>query len=247
VEEKLHRDPQPGISDQARFWNDWNASHREIVVGPVSKRQAECIVGWLKAGGRADLDLLEVGCGSGWMCEKLLPFGRVTGTDLAAEVIERARARIPSARFLAGDFMHLDVPQGGFDVIVTLEVLSHVADQDSFVKKMAASLKPGGLLMLATQNRFVLERTANVAPRAPGQIRQWVDHAQLRKLLSAHFDVLELSSIYPNSGQTGILRPLNSPKLTALLSLVIPLPKLDRLKERLFLGHTLMALARKKA
>jgi hypothetical protein len=99
--------------------------------------------------------------------------------------------------------------------------------------------------MLATQNRFVLERTASVAQRGEGQLRRWVDHRELRALLRPHFEIVELKSIYPNTGHGGILRLVNSPKLNALLSRVIPRAALDRMKERAFLGHTLMVLARR--
>lgn len=236
----------PAFEVQERFWNEWNAKNREVVVGPVSQRQAAKILGWIAAIGRSDLVILDVGCGSGWMCERLLPFGSVTGTDLAGEVIDRARRRVVGAKFVAGDFMALDFPPAYADVIVTLEVLTHVADQPAFVSKLANALKPGGLLMLATQNRFVLERSSEVAPQAPGQIRHWVDRRELRNLLAADFDIVELSSVFPNWGHEGILRVVNSPKLNALCANVVPRATLDGLKERLFLGHTLMALARRR-
>lgn len=240
-------DTRPSINDQQRFWNDWNATHREVLVGSVSARQAECIVAWVAEAGRRDLDILEAGCGTGWMCEKLLAFGNVTGADLAAEVIERARARVPQATFLAGDFMALDLPAGRFDVIVTMEVLSHIADQPSFIGRLADLLKPGGMLMLATQNRFVLERTGNVTPRAPGQLRRWVNHRELRALLEPRFDVLELTSVFPDWGHMGVLRLINSPKLNTLAGFLVGASRLKRLKERFFLGHTLLVKARKKS
>lgn len=237
----------PAIASQERFWNEWNAENREVVVGPISRRQAEQIIDWIVAIGRKDLAILDVGCGSGWMCEKLLPFGHVIGTDLAGEVLERARARVPGARFVAGDFMSVDLPLGQTDVVVTMEVLSHVADQRAFVSRVASLLKPGGLLMLATQNRFVLERSAAVVPRAPGQIRNWVDRTELRRLLQREFEIVELSSIYPNWGHEGVLRVVNSPRLNSLCARLVPQMWIDRLKERLFLGHTLMALARRRS
>lgn len=231
---------------QERFWNEWNASNRERVVGPISQAQADRIVGWLRTLGRTDLDILDVGCGTGWMCAPLTAFGRVTGIDLASEVIERARSRLPRVTFVAGDFTAMDLPAAQYDVVVTLEVLSHVADQAAFIDKLAAVLRPGGLLMMATQNRFVLERSENVAPRAEGQIRHWVNRAELTKLLRARFDLVELSSVYPNWGHRGILRIVNSPRLNAFLARLVSQARLDRAKERLFLGHTLLALAQRR-
>ncbi len=74
------------------------------------------------------------------MCERLLRFGSVTGTDLAGEVIDRARRRVVGAKFVAGDFMALDFPPAYADVIETMEVLTHVADQPAFVSKLANAL-----------------------------------------------------------------------------------------------------------
>ena len=239
-------DPIP-LTDQTRFWNEWNAKHREVIVGPISQRQAAIMEAWIAALNRRDLTIFDVGCGSGWLCERLLAFGHVTGIDLAGEVIERARLRVPNATFIAGDFMGLALPSGAADVIVTLEVLSHMADQPAFLAKLAGMLKPGGLLMIATQNRFVLERNADVAPRNPGQIRQWVDHRELRDLLVPTFEVIQLTSLFPNWGHEGILRIVNSPKLNALASKLVPQARIDEIKEHFYLGHTLMALARRLA
>jgi 2-polyprenyl-3-methyl-5-hydroxy-6-metoxy-1,4-benzoquinol methylase len=168
------------ISLQQRFWNEWNATHREHNQHYVSIRQAEVVIGWLASLGRTDLDILEVGCGAGWLCPQLLPYGQVTGTDLSDEVLARAQQRAPEVAFVSGDFMGLDLGSGRFDVIVTLEVLSHVADQAAFVRKLASHLRPGGHLMLATQNRVVLERFNRIPPPAPGQLRRWFDKYELR-------------------------------------------------------------------
>ena len=146
------------IETQQDFWNEWNSSTREGWVGEVSKRQARDVVTWLERLGRDDLDILDVGCGAGWLEPQLLRFGRVTATDLADEVIQRAAERHPDARFLAGNVMTLDLEPEGFDVIVSLEVLAHVDDQPAFVSRIASLLRPEGMLMLATQNRSVLER-----------------------------------------------------------------------------------------
>ena len=179
------------------------------------------------------------------MCQKLLPFGSVTGIDLSHEVLADAQNRIPDVRFVAGDFMQMDLTAISADVVVTLEVLAHVADQRAFLQRIRQILKPRGYLMLATQNRFVLERSSGVAKRAHGQIRQWVDRHQLRALLEEQFDLEQLISICPY-GHGGILRLVNSPKLNYAVSRVVAQDWLDGLKERFWLGHTLMVLARRR-
>lgn len=250
------------ISLQQSFWNRWNASYRAASVGEVSRRQAEVVCGWLASLGRQDLDMMEVGCGTGWFCPQLTRFGRVTATDLADEVLARARHRAPEVRFVDGDFMNLDFGSEAFDVIVTLEVLSHVADQRAFVKKLAGHLRPGGHLMLATQNRFVLQHLNFIPPPAAGQNRRWVDRRELRDLLEPELDVLQLCSVTPRVGG-GFLRWIDWRELvrTAVggrlggdrtrtagrVGAAVRVPRwLEACLEASGLGWTLMALARKR-
>lgn len=234
----------PPISLQQSFWNEWNASHREHEVQDVCIRQAEVVFEWLNSIGRKDLDILEVGCGSGWLCPGLLPFGHVTGTDLSDEVLVRAKHRTPEATFVPGDFMNLDLGSSAFDVVITLEVLSHVAHQEAFVRKLASHLRPGGHLMLATQNRFVLQRFNRIPPPAPGQLRRWVDRHELRRLLDPEFDVLTLFSVSPKANR-GFMRLVNSKKLNWPVRAIFG-DRIERLKEVIGLGWTLMALARRR-
>lgn len=233
------------ISAQQDFWNRWNGIFVQSQRGPTSQRQSEIVLGWLQRLGRRDLDILEVGCGTGWMCSRMSPFGRVTGTDLSNQVLEGSQRRWPDVKFVAGDFLSVDLGREAFDVIVTLEVLSHVPDHAAFLRRIAGLLRPGGHVMIATQNRFVLERWSEVAPRSYGQIRKWVRPRELRRLLEVDFEVEELFTVVPFA-HGGILRIINSPKLNSLAARLVSPDTLSRWKEKAGLGHTIMALARKR-
>ncbi|HNN56356.1 MAG TPA: methyltransferase domain-containing protein, partial [Novosphingobium sp.] len=97
--------------------------------------------------------------------------------------------------------MAFDFGKRVYDVVVTLEVLAHVADQAAFVAKLAKMLKPGGMLVLATQNRHVLQEHNRVPAPIPGQIRQWVDRTELVNLLQPHFALVELRTITPQTNK----------------------------------------------
>jgi SAM-dependent methyltransferase len=218
----------------------------------------------LESLGRTDLSILEVGCGSGWFCPQLMRFGVVTGTDLSDEGLARAQQRAPEATFVAGDFMSLDL-RTDFDVVVTLEVLSHVLDQRAFIGKLASHLRPGGHLMLATQNRFVLQYLNWRPPPGPGQLRRWVNGRELRDLLEPEFEVSELFSTTPRIARETMvwlrsLRALN-PRVSAAVGdsvegarggtadqvgLARPLRWVVERLEAMGLGWSLMALARKR-
>lgn len=232
------------IAQQTSFWNQWNADQREHHVADVSLRQAEVVLEWFGRIGRNDLDILEVGCGSGWFSPQLVRFGRVTATDLSDEVLDRSAKRWPSVSFTAGDFMALDFGKDTFDAIVTLEVLSHVFEQKAFIRKLASHLRPGGRLMLATQNRHVLEKYNAIPPPAPGQLRKWVYREELAQLLQPEFEPVEMFTVSPVA-QKGVMRLVNSRKLNAPVRAVFG-NRVERLKERMGLGWTLMSLSRKR-
>ena len=236
----------PSLDAQAAYWRDWNLIAREGEIAARQERQAGFVAKWMNEFQQPGLCILEVGCGSGWLCERLVRHGDVTGLDLSDDMLKRAAVRVPEARFVAGNIMSVDLPSSTFDVIVSLEVLAHVEDQAAFFSRCAWLLKPSGFLMLSTQNRAIYERISEVGPPSPNQIRNWVDVARLRSLAEPHFRVRELFSIDPR-GHRGYLRLVNSVKLNRLLARIISSARIDTLKERLGLGSTLMLLAERKS
>lgn len=213
------------------FWNRWNAEAREQMQGDVSLDQAATVEEWL--GDQRDMRILDAGCGTGWMCERLVRFGSVVGTDLADEVVDRARERVPAASFVAGDIMDVDVG-GDFDVIVSLEVLSHVADQPAFLRRLRSLLRAEGRLIIATQNRPVLERFNRLPPPGSGQLRHWVDRRELRTLLEDGGFVVDDIRLRTPKSDHGPMRAI------AKVGRVL---RCSALLERLGFGWTIMASA----
>ena len=104
---------------------------------------------------------LDVGCGAGLLCEPLARLGaQVTGVDASAENVGVASAHAEGAgldiRYIAGELASLDL--GQFDLVTSLEVIEHVADKQAFLRNLAASLKPDGLLVISTPNRTPASR-----------------------------------------------------------------------------------------
>lgn len=231
----------PPIADQARYWDEWNAAAREDrALNAASTRQADAVEALVAEFGRSDLSIIDVGCGTGWLCEQLSRYGSVTGTDMTQSVLERARQRWPQARFVCGDIFDLELPQASFDVVVSLEVLSHVADQPAFIARLASLLKPGGRLVLATQNRPIYERWRAVAAPHPAQVRHWVNAKELRALMAPHLHDVQITSLCP-VGDRGFLRIVNSPKLNDVLGRVVSPSRIERFKEHMLLGNTLLS------
>lgn len=234
----------PPIELQRDYWDAWNTAFRERKISDVSLHQKRWVLRWLDGLGRTDLNILEVGCGAGWLCPSLETFGRVTATDLSTEVLTRASVRVPDVRFIAGDFMALDLTEGGYDAVVSLEVLSHVGDHAAFVAKIARLLRPGGSLILATQNRPVLERYNTVAPTEPGQLRRWFDRGELAELLAPYFAVRELRTMTPMANK-GPMRLVAGHQARRAMRLIAG-RAVERALGAAGFGWTLMALAKKR-
>ncbi len=109
--------------------------------------------------------VLDVGCGSGLLSEPLARLGaEVTGLDAAPENIAAARVHAEgqglSIDYRVGELEMLD--EARFDLIVSMEVIEHVADVGGFVGKIADALAEDGLLVLSTPNRTALSRLAMI-------------------------------------------------------------------------------------
>src|SRR5271155_2470074 len=106
----------------------------------------------------AGLRILDIGCGGGILCEPLARLGAsVVGVDPSGSNI--AVAQQHSARSgLNIDYRNTTVEalsEAGesFDVVLAMEVVEHVTDVGLFVELAAETVKPGGLMFIATLNR----------------------------------------------------------------------------------------------
>src|SRR5205085_5118614 len=99
--------------------------------------------------------VLDAGCGTGRVAARLAELGYVcVGADVDPSMLEQARATTSEVTWLAADLATLDLPASGiaepFDLVVCAgNVVPLVApgDEAAVVARMAAHLRPGGLLV----------------------------------------------------------------------------------------------------
>jgi SAM-dependent methyltransferase len=109
---------------------------------------------WTEFLARADLDgdrVLEVGCGTGVICDLLAErpgVAAVVGVDPSPLFVERARARRPDLRFEVGDGRDLPFEDAGFDTVVFSTTLCHIPGPELALAEARRLLRPGGRLLV---------------------------------------------------------------------------------------------------
>jgi len=101
------------------------------------------------------LDILDVGCGGGLVCEPMARLGgSVTGADADAKAIEVAKEHaVLSGLEISYENKPAEQIEKKFDIVLALEIIEHVSDPAAFVKNCAALCKNGGLVIFSTLNR----------------------------------------------------------------------------------------------
>ncbi|WGH77263.1 bifunctional 2-polyprenyl-6-hydroxyphenol methylase/3-demethylubiquinol 3-O-methyltransferase UbiG [Jannaschia ovalis] len=107
----------------------------------------------------AGLRLLDIGCGGGLLSEPMARLGaEVVGVDAAGRNIPVAQAHAAQSG-LEIDYRHTSAEalvaagEPGFDVVLNMEVVEHVADPLAYLTACCQLLKPGGLMICSTINR----------------------------------------------------------------------------------------------
>jgi ubiquinone/menaquinone biosynthesis C-methylase UbiE len=100
-------------------------------------------------------DLLEVGCGTGLLLERLARVTRsARGIDLSPGMLEKARDRGLDVR--QGSAVDLPYPDASFDVTCSFKVLAHIEDIERALSEMIRVTKPTGAVLAEFYNPLSL-------------------------------------------------------------------------------------------
>ena len=164
----------------------------------------------------AEKRALDVGCGAGLLSEPLARLGAtVTGIDAAPENVAVARVHA-AGQGLMIDYRSGEVEQLAgerFDLVVSMEVIEHVADPARFIAALADALADDGLLILSTPNRTPLSKLAlitigeglGMVPRGTHDHAKFLTPKELTALVEAvGLEVIDTSglSFDPRTGFT---------------------------------------------
>jgi ubiquinone/menaquinone biosynthesis C-methylase UbiE len=100
-------------------------------------------------------DVLEVGCGTGLVMQRMLGFARsVKGVDLSPGMLEKARERGLDVREASATA--LPFGDAEFDVTCSFKVLAHVPEIELALSEMARVTRPGGYVIAEFYNPWSL-------------------------------------------------------------------------------------------
>jgi 2-polyprenyl-3-methyl-5-hydroxy-6-metoxy-1,4-benzoquinol methylase len=118
---------------------------------------------------------LDVGTGYGFLLKWLKEHRgiRTVGVELSTQEADYAREKQGlevHSKLLA----ETGLPRESFDVVSCFEVIEHISDPNSFVRDMAEFVRPGGYLIVMTDN---FESTC--AEQLKGGFPKWIPHSHI--------------------------------------------------------------------
>jgi 2-polyprenyl-3-methyl-5-hydroxy-6-metoxy-1,4-benzoquinol methylase len=88
--------------------------------------------------------ILDFGCGAGGLTAELARVYDVVGVDFSAPALEVARGRGLNVQLLKSS----DALPSGFDAVCAFDVIEHVDDDNAELRRLAAAVRPGGVVMV---------------------------------------------------------------------------------------------------
>lgn len=122
---------------EAIHW--WFTARREIILDQI-KRIIQA---------NKDVNILDIGCGTGIMLEYLKEFGTIQGLDFSEEAVNYSALRLGDRVSIKLGNLSDNLPfeNKNFDLITLLDVIEHLDNDTDTLKKAWHLLKEGGILI----------------------------------------------------------------------------------------------------
>jgi len=129
---------------------------------------------------------LEVGGGSGsiatWLASRIAPSGQLLVTDIDPRFLESLN--LPNTEVRRHNIVTDPLPEAAFDLVHARLVLTHIPEREAVLRRMAASLKPGGWLLDEEIDISISPDPASF----PGEVRSKTFEAMLRVMAQRGVD-----------------------------------------------------------
>src|SRR5215208_7866465 len=166
----VYRDAASG----AEYLNEYTALMEEPTNRLRIRAVMEHLPRVLADGGR----VLDVACGGGayrhaWARGAERNGLQAYGLDRQPNCVWGFRHAVPGARAVLADAARPPFRAGTFDVALAMDIVEHLEDDSAFLDEMRRLLRPGGWLLVFTQNSLSLENLVGTLT-SPLRGRKWV-------------------------------------------------------------------------
>lgn len=187
----------------AKFWSTeaWGTAQpnndERLRAAAITRLIEEFVIPGSNA---ADLRILDLGCGRGWLTSLLANYGSVLGIDPVPAAIERAKILFPTLNVRLAESTNLisEGFEGQFDLVVSSEVIEHVihVEKPKFIRNIERLLKPNGFAILTTPRGELWKQWRRLG-NGEQPVEEWITESGLRKLCeSAGFRVVKRDRVF---------------------------------------------------
>lgn len=155
----VYLDPRPAPTEMGRIYPDeyhafdFTEADFGIIHKVRSRLEARRLIRSI-GDVQPDARVIDIGCGDGFHLDLLRCHGRkswtLEGVDLDPRAAAAARERGLTVH--EGTVEALDLPEASYDVAFMIQTIEHVGDPAAVLRAVARLLKPGGRLIIVTDN-----------------------------------------------------------------------------------------------
>jgi ubiquinone/menaquinone biosynthesis C-methylase UbiE len=131
----------------------------------------------IKESSLKELEILEVGCGTGKISEIIVKLGGIlTVLDIGKSLVSNVSERL-SCKGIVGDACQLPFDDETFEIIISSECIEHTLNPRHAIKEMCRVCKRGGYVCLTTPNKLwypLLLISQNIGLRKFSGIENWI-------------------------------------------------------------------------
>lgn len=155
----VYHNPRPSVSELSRIYPpdyhayEFSEDRYGLIYQVRRKLEAKRVLAACQ-GLREDARMIDVGCGDGFHLSLLKDFGQSTwqleGIDPSLQAVHAATSRGLTVHH--GTVQELDLPPASYDLALMIATLEHVDDPVGVLRAVRSLLKPGGKVVIVTDN-----------------------------------------------------------------------------------------------
>lgn len=160
----VYLNPRPAASEFSRIYPasyhafDFSPERYGFVYKVRRRLEARRALQWCR-GLKSDARIIDIGCGDGFHLGLLRDFGlpgwRTEGVDSDSRAVEAALSAGLTVHI--GSVEQLDLPPSSYDLALMIQTIEHVADPPAVLHAVLSLLRPGGRLVIVTDNTDSLD------------------------------------------------------------------------------------------